>query len=190
MELNEFQNYLKTKQPTEIVQACLFDSSPHCFIANPLLYQAFRNEICANFNIHPQNFTIVGSAKMGFSLNPGKFGQPFTEASDIDVVLVSEELFQDLWLQLIEFRRTVISRLDPHTKKNFKDLQKVLFWGTLRLDKLSNDFAFAREWWEFFNRISIDDRFGPRRVRAAIFKTWKHAAFYYEDTIKKIKENL
>lgn len=190
MDFNEFHSYLTSKQPTEIVQTCLFDSTPHCFAPSPELYKRFRKEICDHFDIHPQNFAIVGSAKLGFSLNPAKFGQPFAEASDIDVVLVSEELFQSLWFQLIEFRRTVLFRLDARVKKNFEDLQRVLFFGSIRLDKLSNDFDFAREWWEFFNRISIDDRFGPRRVRAAIFKTWKHASFYYEDNIRKIKEIL
>lgn len=190
MELVEFQDHLKNKQPSEIVQRYLFDFSPYCFAANPSLYQVFRGEICNNFNIHPQNFTIIGSAKLGFSLNPDKFGSPFTDASDIDVVLVSEELFQQLWFQLIEFRRTTFFRLDSRSKKKFEDLQRFLFFGTIRLDKLSNDFPFARDWWEFFNKMSIDNRFGPRRIRAAIFKTWQHASFYYENTITKIKENL
>lgn len=190
MDLQEFRDQLAAKQPHEIVQTYLFDSAPYCFAPDPSLYLVFRKEICDNFNIHPQNFAIIGSAKVGFSLRPDKFGKPFTESSDIDVVLVSEELFQTLWVRLIEFRQTVLFRLDPRIRKNFEDLQKILFFGTIRLDKLSNDFPFAKEWWEFFNKMSTDNRFGPRRIRAAIFKTWQHVSFYYENTIQKIKENL
>ncbi|MGA3085596.1 MAG: hypothetical protein ABSE95_12515 [Thermodesulfobacteriota bacterium] len=189
-EFIEFRAHLIDKQPIEVVQICLFDSPPYCFADNPFLFQTFRKEICDKFEIHPQNFTIVGSAKLGFSLNPEKIGQPFTDGSDIDVVLVSEELFQNLWVQLIEFQRTVLFTLDSNIRQKFDYLQKVLFFGIIRLDKLSNDFPFAKEWWEFFNKISTDRRFGPRRVRAAIFKTWKHASFYYEYSIKKIKEKI
>ncbi len=190
MDSEEFRRQLIEKSPNELVQAFLFDSPPYCFASDPALYQTFREQICNKFKIHPQNFTIIGSAKMGFSLHPARFGKPFCEASDIDVVLVSEELFQTLWIELIEFRRTVLYKLNPNIRKNFERLQNTLFFGNVRLDKLSNDFVFAKEWWEFFNMMSVDQRFGPRRIRAAIFKTWRHVSFYYENSIGKIKESL
>jgi len=92
MELGEFQDHLKNKQPSEIVQRYLFDFFPYCFTANPSLYQVFRGEICNNFNIHPQNFTIIGSAKLGFSLNSDKFGSSW-ETSQIKPGSMAELLF-------------------------------------------------------------------------------------------------
>ena len=188
MTKNEFDLLLQKTSATDIVQKYILDGIPFCFQENPGLYDIFRQTICNRFQIHPQNFTIVGSAKVGFSMAPEKYGNPFSEESDIDVVLVSEDLFQNLWLKLIEFKRTTVYKLSKYQRDRFNEFQSILFYGNIRLDMISADFPFVREWWEFFNTISLDDRFGPRRIRARIFKSWSHVSFYYENGIRKIKE--
>jgi len=185
--LVEFKNDLRSSKPEVVVQKYLFDRSPYCFADNPQRYIDFRKEICEQFKIHLQNFAIVGSAKVGFSLNPTKFGVVFSDSSDVDVVLVSEELFQRLWIDLIRFRRDEFAYLPSEYKKQFNELQYILFWGHVRMDKLPNKFTAAKKWWEFFNRLSKDTRFGPRRIRAMIFKTWKHVSFFYEKNIMELK---
>jgi len=92
--LVEFKKDLRTSKPEEVVQKYLFDSSPYCFSENPQLYIEFRREICEQFQIHLQNFAIVGSAKVGFSLNPTKFGVLFSDHSDVDVVPESVKIPQ------------------------------------------------------------------------------------------------
>lgn len=186
--LVEFKDDLRSRKPEEVVQKYLFDTSPYCFADNPQRYIDFRKEICEQFKIHLQNFTIVGSAKVGFSLNPTKFGVVFSESSDVDVVLVSEELFQRLWIDLIRFRRDKFAYLHDDHRRQFNELQHIMFWGQIRMDKLPNKFTAAKEWWEFFNHLSKDKRFGPRRVRAMIFKTWKHVSFYYEKNICELRK--
>jgi hypothetical protein len=188
MTKDEFERIIQEKPIPEFVQEYLFDGVPYCFKDNPNIFNTFRQTICSKFNIHPQNLTIVGSAKIGFSLSPDKYGRPFSDASDIDVVLVSEELFQDLWLKLIEFKKTTVYRLNKYHQNRFYELQAILFYGSIRLDMISSDFPFAREWWEFFNILSTDKRFGPRQVRAMIFKSWRHVSYYYESGIRKVKE--
>jgi len=188
LNLVEFKKDLRSSKPEEVVQKYLFDRSPYCFADKPQRYIDFRKEICEKFKIHLQNFAIVGSSKVGFSLNPTKFGTVFSESSDVDVVLVSEELFQNLWIDLIRFQRDEFTFLPDQCKKRFNELQYILFWGQVRMDKLPDEFTAAKEWWEFFNRLSTDPRFGPRRVRAMIFKTWKHVSFYYEKNIRELME--
>lgn len=186
--LVEFKRDLRSSKPEEVVQKYLFDRSPYYFADNPQHYIDFRKVICEQFKIHLQNFAIVGSAKVGFSLNPTKFGEVFSESSDVDVVLVSEELFQRLWIDLIRFQQDEFAYLPYECRKRFNELQYILFWGQVRMDKLPNKFTAAKEWWEFFNRLSKDTRFGPRRVRAMIFKTWKHVSFYYEKNIRELMQ--
>lgn len=68
---DETRALIKTQTPKELVQQILFDGYlPYCFRYDQEAYKKFRSEICDTFKIHPQNFTIVGSAKTGFSLNP------------------------------------------------------------------------------------------------------------------------
>ena len=73
--------YFKQKEPDKYLQ--IYDSFKH-YVANCL-------EI--NFN----NISIVGSAKTGISLSPGKDFKMFNTDSDFDLVLVSPVLFYQFW---------------------------------------------------------------------------------------------
>ncbi len=44
----------------------------------------------------PKEITLLGSARLGFSLARPKFGRPFDVESDLDLSAVSEQLFQRL----------------------------------------------------------------------------------------------
>ena len=188
VELVDFKSELLERDLGEVVQKYLFDGIPFCFRGNTDVFYAFRKDICENFRIHPQNFAVVGSAKVGFSLSPEKFGNLFSDSSDIDVVLVSDELFDELWLKLIEYKHTTVFMLSSTIQNRFRQLQKRLFYGIIRFDMLTNDFPIAKDWWKFFNRVSKDERFGPRRVRAAFFKGWKHVSYYYEESLRKLRQ--
>ncbi len=142
-DISEMEKDLRTIPINCVANKYLFDSFPYCFKDNPDLYYFMREEICKFFNIHPKNFCIVGSGKIGFSLNPKKYGKEFDNYSDIDIVLISDELFHQLWLKLIYFKKNSMYKLSPIYKKRFNELQNILFYGVIRLDKLSNDFDFA-----------------------------------------------
>ena len=184
----EFSSILQNETGMAIVQKYLFDHPPFYFKNTPGLFEDFRDEVCAFFKIHQQNFAIVGSAQIGFSLSPEHYGIPFGSTSDIDVVLVSEDLFQDLWMMLIEYRKKTFSSLDPLYRKKFSELQRILFFGNIRFDKLNDTFAFAKTWWDFFNHMSRNPKYGSRRVRASLFKSWHHVTHYYAEGIDKLKE--
>lgn len=196
--MNVSKNYIREnfesdlfEQPISIVaNKYLFDNFPYCFKEAPEKFSVFREEICTSFNIHPKNFCIVGSGKTGFSLNPKKYGKIFDYLSDIDVVLISEDLFQKLWLELIEFKKSSLYRLSPFYKKRFNELQSIIFFGIIRLDKLSNDFDFAKDWWDFFNKLSKNENYGLHRVRGAIFKSWQHVSIYYEYSLDSLKSHI
>ena len=61
-------------------------------------YFELKRRISDNFGLHPSHVIVVGSGKLGFSIAPGKRYRPFGEESDLDVAIVSGELFRDLWL--------------------------------------------------------------------------------------------
>jgi hypothetical protein len=191
MNFEEFKSYIRTHSDEEVVQFLLFDEIPYCFQNNLGLYKEFRSVICNNLSIHPQNFSIIGSAKIGFSLNVHKnIGKQFDESSDIDIVLVSNEMFERIWYKLLEFRKMIVYKLDEKAKQRFMELQKIMFYGRIRMDKLSNQFDYAKKWWEIFNLLSIEKKYGPRLVRAALFKTWKHVSDYYENGISQIRRKI
>ena len=63
----------------------------------------FKEIISQNFHISFHSSQLVGSAKTGFSLSPSKLLTPFHDgsdtqkSSDIDIAIISENLYQHYW---------------------------------------------------------------------------------------------
>jgi hypothetical protein len=76
-----------------LAKVFLLEGTPYVFKASPMKYVIFREQVAERFSIGSQDVCIVGSAKLGFSPSPVKFGKKFQEESDVDVVVISEELF-------------------------------------------------------------------------------------------------
>ncbi len=184
-----FLGVIASEKPDDIVQGYILDLFPFCFKDSPEKFWLLRKSICEEFRLHPKNFAIAGSGKLGFSIVPSKYGQPFSEASDIDVVLVSETLFDSIWRELIIYYEHPDFKLLPsNIRKEFNALRQKLFYGQVRLDILVKNFDFAKEWWKFFNKISTDETFGPREINAAIFKSCDHVTEYYKRAIVDLME--
>lgn len=60
-------------------------------------YHDFRVSVADVIGTNPNNVAIVGSGKYGFSMAPSKALRRFSLQSDIDVVIVSPELFSSIW---------------------------------------------------------------------------------------------
>ncbi len=185
---NEFQQIIARLPEHDVVQQYFFDLFPFCFKENQEVYWELRQQVCSKFDIHPRNFVVIGSAKLGFSAAPDKFGKPFGDDSDIDIVIVSDLLFEKIWLKLLNYRESSYYKLNFTSKQKFNDLQRILFFGQIRMDKLSNSFDFAKTYWTFFNELSIDPKYGPRQIRSAIFKSWTHVSSYYEKSLRDLKK--
>jgi len=69
---------------------------------SPQVYDQIKLFFADRLQISNSDVSIVGSAKLGFSLSPGENFRDFdTEKSDIDVVLVSSKLFHVFWDELL-----------------------------------------------------------------------------------------
>src|SRR5205085_560567 len=51
--------------------------------------------------INIADIRIVGSGRLGFSLKPGNNLRGFQDTSDIDVVVVNSQAFDELWLAML-----------------------------------------------------------------------------------------
>lgn len=86
--------------PDRVAQALaglwLSEGVPAIFTPCPALYEAFRTWLAQNLSVHRKDITLVGSARVGYSLKPSSFGRAFTADSDLDLVVISESLFSSL----------------------------------------------------------------------------------------------
>jgi len=152
--------------------------------------------------VEANRIVIVGSAKTGFSLDPGSFPRPFGVGSDVDVVVVDEALFDAYWGICLRYyypRRTV--RLPKPDYDWLQQRKKDVFWGRfephyMRYEGLSflevlrplRDLSTA--WFNAFRSLSTYWQFRGMDVKGRLYRTWDHALAYHADGLRQIKESL
>ena len=79
-----------------IARQWLSEGIPYAFKDCPGVYESVRAWIATRLNIDPKEVNLTGSARLGQSLAPDKMGKPFGEGSDLDIFIISNELFDNL----------------------------------------------------------------------------------------------
>ena len=79
-----------------VARLWLSEGIPFAFRASPALYEEIRTWLASRLGVDPKEITIVGSARLGQSLDPRTLGAPFSAASDLDLTTVSQSLFDRL----------------------------------------------------------------------------------------------
>jgi hypothetical protein len=121
---------------------------PFAFKEAPMLYEAIRGWLAVQLNVHPKVVTMVGSARIGYSLAPPpSYGLPFGSNSDLDFVVVSDKLFHDLSVEFFKWKSDVnngyvqprsdteqkywednLGRLPLNITRGFVDAKMIPYW--------------------------------------------------------------
>lgn len=94
-----FRNYFLQASETErlgIVRLWITEGILYAFRNNPLLYEKSREFIAKNISVYSKGVTLVGSGRIGYSLKKKVWGKVFANDSDLDFVIVSNDLFARL----------------------------------------------------------------------------------------------
>ena len=92
-----------------VVQAYFRDRTPAAFSGKPMLWQAVRNWLSSRISsiggiaVSPWEWGLTGSATIGFSASPSKYGTPFGEHSDLDLFVVNRALFDAICAEAKKF---------------------------------------------------------------------------------------
>jgi hypothetical protein len=135
-----------------------------CSIIGADVEVMLRETIAARFEIDATCVTLVGSAKLGFSPKPGQYFRPFSAASDLDVAIVSKDLFAKVWTEVFEMERA-------GEYFDYSQFKHYHFKGWVRPDKLPSqqEYETSRAWWEFFKKLSADEAFLRMKIRAGLY---------------------
>jgi hypothetical protein len=157
-----------------------------CFNGNKEKILDLKEAIAFYFKIHSRNIEIAGSAKLGISLNNARLGLPFDENSDIDLIVVSSELFDVAWHELLKLDWKYATLL-PKDRTALDDCYNALHRGFISPDRLPNQTEFYNNWWRIFNQLSDDDKFEKRKIRGRLFKSWLFVEKYYSIKIDELR---
>lgn len=108
-----------------VARLWLTEGLPSAFRTSPAAYEDIRGWLGARLNVHAKEITIIGSARLGYSLAPApRYGQPFDEKSDLDLSVISGELFQRVASAFDMFRADYnagrVTSRSPHEERLWK----------------------------------------------------------------------
>ena len=169
--LEEFKADLVNLSSLQIIRKYFLNGG--CHVLNNDQYFRLKEEICEHLQVEFNSVVLVGSGKVGFSIKSEKRYQSFGEESDIDVAVVSEELFQRVWHEAYLYKKS--GAYWPKASAFFRYLSE----GWIRPDKLpsSDYFSFTATWWDFFNDVTASRRYGPYKIRAGLY----HSMFFLQE---------
>lgn len=76
---------------------------PVGFSTAPYRYDQIRIWIAECLGVNSKEITVVGSARLGFSLKPSKYGITFGSGSDLDFAITNKSLFEKLRPEFLTF---------------------------------------------------------------------------------------
>ena len=93
--INSFKSELGQLAPVDVVRKHIIHGN--CAFVEDSAYFELRSIVAQKYGVHTNDVLVVGSSKLGFSIAPTKRYRHFGDRSDVDLVIVSEDLFDRIW---------------------------------------------------------------------------------------------
>ena len=191
MKKEDFISICKLSKPDIIVQKHIIEDETYFFtnvsIGNEF---DFKKDIASILGVHIRDIVIVGSGKLGFSLKPENAEEglylfkdfDFNKKSDLDVGVISSELFDKEMKNLYDFMGFHKSIWD--TRNSFA---KYTLKGRIAIRFLPPSFNLTDEVKKVVEKYKME--YG-REINIEIYKSWHYFETYHRENIKNIQVNL
>lgn len=198
MTLPDFKDSLKQTSDLEerlhFLRKNIFHGIPHVFDSREDEYFEFRCRIAEQFDINYQSVFIIGSAKLGFSY----FKETqFSYNSDIDVAIVSQELFENFFLKICDYQYELDKFYKVPSERELEDYDRFLKYlvkGWMRPDLLPLSFnikSLKHEWFNFFQSLSHGkSQVGNYKVAAGLYKNFTYLEKYHLNSINEFYKKI
>ena len=192
----QLRTILQKSDPEIFCRDHLFSSSAWLFSNDSTekvngSYADFKQNVAKAVGVKVSDVSIVGSAKLGYSLSPLKSDllASFNKKSDIDIVIVSEELFAETWYWLLKalyagytwiherhageiLRKFVVVRRDRRYDQGSSYLRDI---SVLMLDM----------------KRDVQDKLGTERtLNYRIYESWDAVRHYHAWSIVELQRRL
>lgn len=127
---NAFMNIASIGAPSDadidsFIRLYIFDNIPNFISSKPIAFDRIRQRIASELEINDADIKLTGSAKLGFSLNPGSWLKEYApNLSDLDFFIVSEKLYNDLQQDLIAWENNFRNNKEQTDFERLKKMQK------------------------------------------------------------------
>lgn len=193
ISVESFKALLQSTPPQELCRKYLFSNYSWMFDQEGGVglkgdYQDFRKNMASFIGEPLENIAVVGSAKYGFSLSPDKNWKPFDDSSDIDVVIVSDAFFNEIWTAYrLAYYNGYLSVYNNYSKDIFKKF--VVVHLEQRPEYKSK---YLRDIWlkvtEMQRRVSLEHRIS-HPIKFRVYSGWGDVEYYHIRSFEYLKEN-
>lgn len=173
---------------SNVVNKFILSGNPICFKGNIDSITGLKNKLSSYFSLHKKDMEIVGSAKLGISLSAARFGKPYDARSDIDFVVVSSDLFDIAWHELLKLDFQWYKLLQKE-RVSLTDCYHTIHKGYISPDKLPTNLDFAKKWWKIYMDLSNREEYEYRKIRGRLFKNWWFVEKYYSKQLVDLKKS-
>ena len=186
-----------------LAKVFLLEGLPVVFSDSPMRYLIFREQVADRFKIGYQDVCIVGSAKLGFSPSPHKFGTPFSETSDVDVVVISQALFDQGTHALFQCINRIGPPLDFNERikpvsvpardwRTHKEAVRNYVYENFNPGLLPFDHSLRQHVFENITSTSalflaLQPQVFVSKIRCRVFRNWRAAESYYTNSLRQLK---
>jgi hypothetical protein len=185
-----FLTELESVPPELVAQRWVIDRTPVLFDANQRGYVDWKSTLASAIEVDGRAITIIGSACVGFSLNPTKNFRNFNQESDIDVAVISAHHFDVAW-RTIRNLGTSVHSLNTKQRASLDDHRKrLIYWGTFDTKHLLPKLPFGKHWFEAFQRITTVDPTKDRDVNARIYRDFESLSAYHANNMRSLREQV
>jgi hypothetical protein len=191
VRFDQFKEMLLREPLDEFVTNRLFSMMPHIFQSQSETYVTFKRALSSGLGVDYGNVVIIGSALLGFSAKPRQFGRPYRDGSDVDVIIVSELLFEQAWADLLRWQHLRNWSMPYHQVQQVLTHHKIsVYWGHVWPDLLRKICAFTPRWTESFRQLSRTPELAGFEFKGRLYKSWNHAMFYHAYSLQQIRAKL
>lgn len=201
---NELTALLDAGALDDVVRDHFVTGMPWYFRDNEALHASFCEHFVDGLGIALTDVCLVGSARTGFAVSPDAFPRPFHDSSDLDVAIVSPDLFDTAWLSLVTWGHPRRFTLPAGERQWMDDRQNDVFWGWLRPDQLRfKGLRFPRDlvpvrdmksrWFGTFRSVGAKfpgTDLATREVSGRLYRSWDHLLRYQAEGLRRLRYDL
>lgn len=185
----------------DLAQQVIFSGTPYVFESDPEVWVRARSQLATSLASNEDNIYIVGSAKMGYSLAPRKFGRPFADDSDIDVVIVDSTLYDTMWASILRWHYRRRHRLPSRDRRWDEERREGLYWGYLeparfhynglsRPAPLRAARKVSSTWFSAFKSLGLIPELAERSLGGRLYRSSTHAILYHDHGLREIRRSM
>ena len=181
---------LRNKPLSLVFSKWILEKTPYIFDGNKVKEIEWKEELSKKLGVDSHALSIIGSAALGFSLNPNKKFRYFNEKSDIDVAIISHHHFEIGWVFLRSLG-TGYYNLNPKQKASVEDHRKrLIYWGTLATDNILTMLPFGKLWFESLTKAASVFPINDRDINIRLYRDYESLRAYHVMNLEKIRQNF